>query len=252
MKKANQTKQAAKDELRHSFKLVSSEHGVRHSLMMERGFLRSCEIMISEDPCQFFLDPNGSIDRLRGELRSKLESLKLPTDLSSLEPTDWEIAFSRIYPNAQTWLRRIHKLTETLSEGDLAGSLLFRLNNLVGEGALTGHLLTIWTIMDLYANYKIAEINSLAIAGVAANQARIAGPKARRTKRQQIRNIVWQHTKQYWRDHPTYKEDASNTAKCIAVSVCKDLKAKKLLPGRGRAEKTIADDILAGIHGGVL
>jgi hypothetical protein len=157
-----------------------------------------------------------------------------------------------VYPRAQTWLCRIHRLTENLSEGNLAGSLLFYLNEMVKDRALTKHMLTMWMIMDLYGNYKIAEINSLAKAGAAANQARKAGPRTRRTRREEIRNIVCLHTEQYWRDHPTYKGDASNTAKCIAVPVCKDLKAKKLLPTRGRAEKTIADDILAGIRNGVL
>jgi hypothetical protein len=207
--------------------------------------------MIEEEPFRIYLDPQGSIERIRDELRSKLESLNLPTDRSCTEPTDQEIAFSKIYPDAQPWLRRVRHLTEILSEGELAGSLLFYLNKVVKEDALSEQMLTIWMIMDLYANYRVNEINSLARAGAAAKVARTAGPKARSTKLWRVRKIVWQHARQYWQDHPRYQHDASNTAKWIAARVCEDLEANGILPKRGRTEKTIADDIRAGIHNGV-
>jgi hypothetical protein len=177
--------------------------------------------------------------------------LDLPTDLTQPSLLVGESGLFGLCPEKLRWLSKILRVTKPLSAARVAGDLLFYLNILVKEEGIEKHLAIISKALELYSNFRIAEINALATAGAVGNAARAAGPAARRAKLQKIREIVWRYTYQYWQEHPAYRHDASNTAKCIAEQVRSVLETEGLLTKAGRSETTIARDIAAGIRAGV-
>lgn len=253
MKRSNQTNYPPADEFTMSVKTLSEPDDEMTIFLVteQRGFMRAYRLIANPPFPEGFPSGFDAIDRVCFELRRKLEILDLPTDQTPLVWDESEETDELSFIPALRWLDRIFRSTEPLSEGRVAGELLSRLIHLRAAEGLEKHLSEVVTLMELYANCRVAEINALAASGEAGNVARAAGPAARRSKAQEIREIVWRHTRSYWSENPNYLNSAFNTAQQIASQVRADLDAAGLLPKSGRSEKTIADDIREGIKVGV-
>jgi hypothetical protein len=106
-------------------------------------------------------------------------------------------------------------------------------------------------LSNLIAATRLPGINSLVTAELEARKSRANGPRIKKARADEVRRIIWEQAQQYWKLHPNYSGDASNTARQVADSVNEILRTRKLLPlsKRGLSSKTISDYIRASVNG---
>lgn len=190
-------------------------------------------------------------------LRAGLRKAGLPTDQ---EPGwikrpggEWErdkpnpdtdrIAIGTSY---QRWTKRVSSLTEPLSDEGLAAELLSNLTQLLSRKGIDDHLWHICRLMNSYSFFRIAvATNSLATAGMRANECRARGPHVRRNRAKAIRRVIWDLAQQHWAKFPLFKNDAANTAEVIAAEVNLALQSEG---HAGLKPKTVADHIRSCIR----
>lgn len=209
-------------------------------------------------------NPRKRLEKLRDNLRSRLERLGLPTDLQpswiKIGDGEWQPqvgALLNLNPrppfSAAIWIKRVEDLTEPLSEGRRVSQLLFDLHVLLDHRKLTeDDLWIVGRIMDHYFDFQVGgKINQCAITGSKTIKARQSGPLARRRRSAEAREIACQHAEAYWLTQPLYKHHASNTAEQVCREVNDALRKRGLLRKSGKplSNKTIAGYISAICRG---
>jgi hypothetical protein len=101
--------------------------------------------------------------------------------------------------------------------------------------------------MKLFSLYSIAgELNSLAIAGQLAREARAKGPRTKTAETSEVRLIIVKVAQSFWAEHPKYRGHFVKTAQVIAADVNK--LRRTLAPNcKPLAAKTIADHLSAAL-----
>ncbi|MEA2906616.1 MAG: hypothetical protein QOI12_4003 [Alphaproteobacteria bacterium] len=238
---------------------ISVVHNIRGVLATETRHYESLALGLQ--------DMSSSSDRQRLEelcenTRDQLEKLGLPSDRIpfwiQIDDGEWEPDLAGARPQAQrnlrgsTWRKRLEQLTEPLSKERAAGDVLYALTALLKRPGIDEHLWHINRAMNAYRSFSLAgTINNLAAAGIAARKARAAGPAVKRKRANEIRRLIGVHAENYWSSHPILRNDASNTAAQIVMTVNADLITRGLLPPttEGLKAKTIGDHIRAVIRG---
>jgi hypothetical protein len=194
--------------------------------------------------------PREVVERICDDLRDELHSVGLPSDRTP----DWmrsgkddSNAGVKIEQSSRQspWIRRLRDMTEPLSRGRLAGELLLDLLILLERDGIDKHLRQISRVIDAYSSYELAGVNSLATAELEARKSRANGPRIKKARAEEVRRIIGEQAQQYWKLHPNYSGDASNTAPQIADSLNEILRTRKLIPlsKTGLSSKTISDHI---------
>jgi hypothetical protein len=203
------------------------------------------------------VSPQEMFAQMCDSLRDELHSFGLPSDRTPywicLGENDWRPVSDckekiEGVTRESLWIFRVREMTEPLSRPQLTGDLLFELLNLLVRDGIDNHLGNIGWLIEAYHAYMIAgRINSLATAELEARKSRANGPKIRKARADEVRRIIGEQAQQYWKLHPNYSGDASNTAPQIADLVNEILKTRKLIPlsKRGLSSKTISDYIRA-------
>jgi hypothetical protein len=244
---------------------IDSEFGVQVSVTILRRGILGQAIKRYDPPSAAAvtrdISPREVFAQICDGLRDELHNFGLPSDRTPywirLGENDWRPISDRRekiegFTERSFWIFRVRELTEPLSRARLAGEFLFELLNLLRRDGIGNHLKNIGWLIQSYHPYMIAGwINSLATAELEARKSRANGPRIRKARAGEVRRIIGKHARQYWKLHPNYSGDASNTARQIADSVNKILRTRKLLPlsKRGLSSKTISDYIRTSVNG---
>lgn len=193
-------------------------------------------------------------------LRDRLEESGLPSDrvrgwIRQLDgawtPASADVTMGEIKPGMRysSWFKRVEEMTEPLTIERAAADLLWHLGLMLSSIKDDKQLWHVGQVLRAYRHYSLSgSINVFASHGKLVTKARADGPKARHKSAQARRRLVLKSARRYWKENPSYRGDASNTAACIRDAVNGELLLRRLLPAgkSGLSAKTISDYIRPG------
>jgi hypothetical protein len=214
--------------------------------IQRRGFLRD-EVFRMVPPQPFKPDSRRALSVLCHMLRTELDRSNLPTDEWPVMPIELDFGYvpeeHGIIADEDLWIGVAEDSTEPLTKNRITAELLHTVLRILNRPGSDEYLTDIHRVMKLFSLYSIAgELNSLAIAGQLAREARAKGPRSKIAETREARLIVVKIAQSFWAEHPKYRGHFGKTAQVIADDVNK--LRRTLAPNcKPLAAKTIADNL---------